>query len=232
MTFNDAVIKFGLSEKKDGAMNLRMPDLDEECLQNRGKFFSSIGIDVDSVVLTNLVHGDTVVVVDERDGGQIIPNTDGLITNTRGLFLTVTASDCLPIYFFDKRNKAIGLAHAGWRGVVKNISKAMIAKMTSEFGSRAKDISAYIGPHIQKCHFEIKEDIKSNFSDEFIIESGGIIKVDLLSKVKHQLLSLGLDSENITSSNDCTFCKSEKYFSYRRDKPEKVESMIAYMGIV
>jgi len=225
-------IKWGLSEKTDEAMNIRLPILDEQCLQNRREYFDKLGININNVVSTNLIHETNIVVVDEKDKGQIILNTDGLITAKQNIFLTVTVGDCVPIYFFDEKKNIVGLAHAGWRGVVKNISKALIEKMTSEFGSNPTDISVYIGPHLQKCHFEIKEDIVSQFDSEFVLKENGIIKVDLLSIIKQQLLSLGVKSENIEFSNECTYCNIDKYFSYRRDKPEKVQSMIAYIGIV
>ena len=232
MGFLSEKIKWGLSEKADGAMNIRLPILDEQCLQNRKVYFSKLGIDINNVVSTNLIHETNIAVVGEKDKGQIILNTDGLITDKQNIFLTVTVGDCVPIYFFDEKKKIIGLAHAGWRGVVKNISKALIEKMVSEFESNAEDLSVYIGPHLQKRHFEIKEDIESQFENEFILKENGIIKVDLLSMIKQQLLSLGVKSENISSSDECTYCNKEKYFSYRRDKPEKVQSMIAYIGMI
>lgn len=231
MGFQSKNIKWGLSEKADGAMNIRLPILDEECLQNRKVYFDKLGIDINNVVSTNLIHETNIVVVDEKDKGQIILNTDGLITDKQNIFLTVTVGDCVPIYFFDERKNIIGLAHAGWRGVVKNISSSLIKKMATEFESNPADILVCIGPHLQKCHFEIKEDIVSQFDNDFILNENGIIKVDLLSMLKQQLLSLGVKSENISSSDECTFCNKEKYFSYRRDKPDKVQSMISYIGI-
>lgn len=231
MGFQSKNIKWGLSEKADGAMNIRLPILDEECLRNRKAYFDKLGIDLKSVVSTNLIYETNIVVVDEKDRGQIILNTDGLITDKQNIFLTVTVGDCAPIYFFDEKKKIIGLAHAGWRGVVKNISKALIEKMFSEFGSNPADTSVYIGPHLQKCHFEIKEDIVTLFENEFILKENGIMKVDLLSMLNQQLLSLGVRPENISSSGECTYCNTEKYFSYRRDKLDKVQSMIAYIGM-
>jgi YfiH family protein len=232
MGFQSNNIKWGLSEKADGAMNIRLPILDEECLQNKKVYFNKLGIDLSSIVSTNLIHETNIVVVDEKDKGQIILNTDGLITDKQNIFLTVTVGDCVPIYFFDENKKIIGLAHAGWRGVVKNISKALIEKMVSEYGSNPKDITVHIGPHLQRCHFEIKEDIESQFENEFVVRENGIMKVDLLSIIKKQLLSLGVKLENISLSDECTYNKIDKYFSYRRDKPEKVQSMIAYIGII
>ena len=232
MGFQSNKIKWGLSEKSDGAMNIRLPILDEECLQNRKIYFNKLGININNIVSANLIHETNIAAVDEKDKGQIILNTDGLITDKQNIFLTVTVGDCLPIYFFDERKMVIGLAHAGWRGVVKNISASLVSKMTAEFKSSPADISVYIGPHLQKCHFEIKDDIVSQFDNNFISQEDSIIKVDLLSMLKQQLSSLGIRPENISSSDECTYCNTEKYFSYRRDKPDKVQSMIAYIGII
>jgi YfiH family protein len=232
MGFQSKNIRWGLSEKSDGAMNIRLPILDEQCLQNRKEYFDGLGIDLNNVVSTNLIHDINVAVVGEKDRGQIILNTDGLITDKQNVFLTVTVGDCVPIYFFDEKKNVIGLAHAGWRGVVKNISASLINKMSTEFGSKSEDISVYIGPHLQKCHFEIKEDIESQFENEFIIRENGIMRVDLLSITKKQLLSVDIELENLSSSDECTFDKIDKYFSYRRDKPKKTESMIAHIGII
>ncbi len=229
--FNVNKIAFGISEKKDGAMNLRLPILDERCAQNRKDYFSLNNISTDNIVLSGLVHGTKVLVVDEKDMGKVMLETDGLITNKKNIFLTVTNADCIPIYFFDETKEVVGISHAGWRGVVKNISKALVEKMVSNFGTKPSDISAYVGPHLQKCHFEVKEDVLSQFNEKFVIRNSGITTVDLLSMIKEQLLETGITSQNITSSNECTYCEKEKYFSYRRDRPEPVESMIAWIGM-
>ncbi len=96
------------------------------------------------------------------------------------------------------------LSGAGWRSLVKNISKSLIDKMIFEFGSNHEDIIVYIGPHIQKCHFEIKEDIAAEFEKKFIIKDGGLIKADMLSLIKSRLLECGIRSDNINFSNECT----------------------------
>jgi polyphenol oxidase len=231
MGFQSNHIKWGISEKIDGAMNIRLPIGDEQCSQNRRNYFIKTGININDVVSTDLMHGTNMAVVDEKDRGQIMLNTDGLITGKQNIFLTVTVGDCAPIYFFDEKKKVIGLAHAGWRGVIKNISKSLIGKMTNEFASDPADISVIIGPHLQKCHFEVKEDVASQFDNKFVINGSKFMTVDLLAAIKKQLLSLGIASENISSSDECTFCNKEKYFSYRRDKPEKIESMMAFIGM-
>lgn len=232
MGFDFKNIKWGISEKKDGAMNIRLPLGDNICLNNRRIFFDKLGIDIENVVATNLVHGVNIYITKEDDRGKIILETDGLVTNKKNVFLTVTASDCLPIYFFDPVLNVIGLAHAGWRGVVKNIVIELINKLKNEFNSDPKNICVYVGPHLQLCHFEIKNDIISQFDEKYISYDKNKITVNLSAIVRNQLVASGILLDNISISSNCTYCNADKYFSYRRDKSEQVQSMVAYIGLV
>jgi len=220
-----------LSTKIDWPMKLEFPNPNFEAVKNRNRYFEKCGINPDNVVSAEIVHSTKIAVVTGKNRWQIIEWVDGLITNETGLFLSVTIADCVPIYFYDDIKKVVWIAHAGWRGIVWNIVKSMIDSFVREYNSNPSDIVAYVWPHIQKCHFEIKEDIVDNFDEEYIFRENGIIKVDLLSIIRNQLLTLGLCKENIDSSPECTYCESDKYFSYRRDKPVKVEAMVGMIGI-
>jgi len=229
MIFKFENIQWGLSEKADGAMNLRLPNLDEKNLKNRKDFFDKLGID--NVAASTLSHETEMAIITSENVGQIIPEKDGLITNAKNIFLTVTVADCVPIYFYDQNKQIIGLAHAGWRGVLKNMAKSMIDMMIKKFSSNSNDIVVHIGPHLQKCHFEVKDDVASLFDNKYVVRTENLMTVDLLSMIKNQLIAQGVRAKNISSSNDCTFENMEKYFSYRRDKPEQAESMVSYIGI-
>ena len=220
-----------LSTKIDWPMKLELPNPSLEVIENRKRYFAKNGISIDNVVSAEIVHGTKITVVTSENKGQIIKRVDWLITNETGLFLSVTIADCVPIYFYDDIKKVVWIAHAGWRGIVNNITKSMIDKFVNEFESKPSDINVYVWPHIQKCHFEIKDDIVDNFDSEFVLKENGIIKVDLLWIIRDKLEKLGLKSENISSSLECTYCESDKYFSYRRDKPEKVEAMVGVVGM-
>ena len=65
------------------------------------------------------VHGSGVFLVDHNDDGKIIKGCDALISNDPGVILSVRVADCLPISVVDKKNRSIGLIHAGWRGFDK-----------------------------------------------------------------------------------------------------------------
>lgn len=224
---NDKEVCFGFSKKIDGQMILGSGD---QAFLNRAKFFKKKGIELENIVSAKLDHGKKVRVVTKKDGGRIIDSVDGLITRDKDLCLTVTISDCLPSLFYDCKNKVIGITHVGWRGVVKNINSVLVSKMIKEFGSDSKNIKVYIGPHIKKCHFEIKEDIVDKFKKykNCILYKNNKIFIDLEKIVVEQLVRNGVLKNNISISKDCTYC-NDNYFSFRRDGFGKVVSQVAYI---
>jgi YfiH family protein len=201
--------------------------------KNRKLFLQKVGLNDTDLVLAGLVHGNKIVAVGGKDKGKVIPKCDGFVTDVSGIILGVTAADCLPIYFWDKKKNVIGLAHAGWRGVQSKIVGEMVKIFMNKYGCRAEDIEAEIGPHIKDCHFEVKDDVVKNFSghSEHIKIAAYKKYLNLGGIVKKQLLASGLKEKNITETNECTFCRSDKYFSYRRDKPKDIEAMLAYITI-
>ncbi|HQB51096.1 MAG TPA: laccase domain-containing protein [bacterium] len=77
-----------------------------------------------------------------------------------------------------------------------------------------------IGPHIQKCHFVITEELLNDFAQygNFIQKGRNGYYVDLRSILIAQLLTYGIGYDNIAATTECTYCQSERYFSFRRDK--------------
>jgi len=222
----------GFSEKKDGPM--------KNSIQNRKKFFNKLGIDKNLIVRADLVHGNKVALVSKKESGQIIERTDGLLTKEKNLFLTITTADCLPIFIYDPEKEIIGLIHGGWRSLADNILKEAINKIINNFKSNPAHILIGIGPGISQCHFEIKFEAKKDplqkLCDRIIFAQGVVLKrdnkifLDLKELAKLQLIELGIKEENIEISSECTFCLKDKYFSYRRDKPEQIKTMLAIIG--
>lgn len=129
--------------------------------------------------------------------------------------------------FYDEDKNAIGLAHCGWRGILNGLPAKMIDKFISEFGSNPKDIQVWLGPGIKSCHFEVQNDVAGLFEKNFknaIINRDDKIFIDLPKAIALQLIEAGAKPENITEHPDCVYCQKDKYFSYRRDKPEIVNA--------
>ena len=223
---------WGMSEKKDGNMKLNIGDNNPRCLQNRCDFFAGRGINyLANAANAGLVHGNKIAMVDGSQKGKVLSGYDALITNIPGIILTITVADCLPLYFYDPEKRITAIAHAGWRGVKLQIASETAKIFLKNYKADPKNIIAYIGPHIRSCHFEVSEDTAKEFSayPRFIDKKEDKIFIDLSGIVKSQLLASGLAKENISISQECTHCL-DKYFSYRRDKPQNVQTMIAYMG--
>lgn len=224
--------KYGMSEQADGSMRVNDEESNENviALQNRQAFFVRKGIN--KIFFPKLTHGSNVVIVSESDIGRII-EADAAITNRKNIFLAVTVADCFPVFLFNPKNNVVGLVHAGWRGVVSNIIKNTIEIMIKRLNSDPGDILAAIGPGIQKCHFTKGEDKIDKFRgyDGFIEKrTDGVYAIDLEGIIKKQLQNCGVI--NIESSGLCTYELPEKYFSWRRDRPEILQTMVCYIGLI
>lgn len=229
-------LRYGLSEKKDGSMNspITIDHADHRALvaKNRKDFLSSAGIGHEKIVEPYLVHGSRAVVIDEKNYKE--PHrADGFITDREEIALTITVADCFPLYVSDRVKRVVGLSHAGWRGITQGIVEHTIEAFVSAFGSDPKDIFLGIGPGIQKCHFEIRDDSIDKFKhySSFVKEKGnGAYTVNLQGIIIEKAIQKGI--RTIEAKSECTYCESETYFSYRRDKPNIPEVMLAYIGMI
>ncbi len=224
-----------ISQISDGNMKVWADSLknEKDSLENRAGYFSKLGIEKQDVVNAELAHSDEICVVAKMDGGKFIPEADALITNSKNVFLSVTVADCLPLFLFDPKREALGLIHAGWRGLEKNIIAQSVTKMQAEFGSAPADILAVIGPGICAEHYEVGEELARVFEKytDALQSQRGKIFLDLKKVALEQLLTVGVALPNIEVSKECTFSVAQKYFSYRRDRPEKVQAMMAVFGM-
>lgn len=158
------------------------------------------------------VHGTRIAHVDKDDIGKVIKSCDGLITNDPEVTLSIHVADCLPIFLYCPTTNSIGLVHAGWRGLEKEI----IGKAVALLG---KEVFVYIGPHICQKHYEIKNDVAEKFSKypKAIKKIKGRIYLDLAEVASEQLIKSGVKKENIQIDNKCTF-EEKTLASFRRDK--------------
>jgi purine-nucleoside/S-methyl-5'-thioadenosine phosphorylase / adenosine deaminase len=213
-----------LSEKKDGSMKMLE---DNRNNKNREDFFQKN--EIKDVISADLENGTNVKIVRNNDV-KIVQKADGLAADNKNISLSITVADCIPVFFFESEKKIIAIAHAGWQGIIGNIIANTVEKIES-LGGKTENLKVALGPGINSCHFEIKEDVLKHFKKykEFIIKRESKTFIDLKGILKDQLKSIGVELENIENDNECTY-ESEKYFSYRRDNPEVIEAMIAVIG--
>jgi YfiH family protein len=117
------------------------------------------------LVMLRQIHSDAIHVVRSRQPGLLVG--DGLVTNLTMLSLGILTADCFPILLVDAGNKVAGAFHCGWRPTLKRIVEKGLGIMRREFGTRAEDIHAAIGPGIQSCCYEVGEELKEKFESQF-----------------------------------------------------------------
>ncbi len=117
-------LSYGISEKSDGSMKLQGSDV--MAAKNRSKFFKSHDIRTGQNITPLQSHSATIAKITSDDNHQ--PSADGLITDVPDISLTVTVADCFPVYFYNPKTSAIGLAHCGWRGIVAGLPSKMAGR--------------------------------------------------------------------------------------------------------
>lgn len=213
-----------------------------ELIDGYKKVAKALNFDYNNIVKPHQTHTDKVEVVNDKS--DVFEEVDGIITNKKDIFLCTTSADCTSLFFYDSVKKVIGNVHSGWRGTLQKIGQKAIVKMIKEYECNPKDIICCIGPCIQKCHFEVEEDVMLMFKNEFeytgrieeIIDIGKktneVQKYNIDTTLINKLIlqEVGLKPENIIDSGLCTVCNSDLFHSYRVDKEQSGRNG-AFIGI-
>jgi YfiH family protein len=180
------------------------------------------------LLLLRQVHGATV----EEAPWSGRPSADAAVASVPGLLLGIETADCLPVLLVDPRRRAVAAVHAGWRGTAAGVTRAAVAALVRG-GSREEDLIAALGPGIGPCCYEVGDDVKSAFGPAgatfFTRSPGGRDHLDVRAANRHQLIESGLVRDRIGDVDECTFCRSDLYHSYRRDGPGSGR-MISFAG--
>lgn len=233
------LVRHGFSTKHGGvsqgcytAMNLSFTRGDEPVRveENFRRFSKTIGVTKDSLVLSDQIHDTVIRRVTAADRGKgitranDIKGVDGLITNEEGVTLTTFYADCVPLFFLDPVNRAVGLSHAGWRGTVAGMAAKTVSAMKEAFGTDPSELLAGIGPSIGPCCYEVSRDVIMEFeknTNHGIISKiarkvdGEHYMLDLWEANRLFLLDAGVSDTHITVTDLCTKCHSDDFFSHR-----------------
>jgi len=159
--------------------------------QSRRRFAEELGLDPATLTTIGAVHGNEVARVDAPQ--ERVDAVDGLVTNKPGIALFATFADCYPIILWDPEHRAIGLAHAGWRGTEADVAAEAVRSMAREFGSEPGRMKAAIGPGICGRCYEVGEDVASRFDTRFVRDTTpGQFLLDLAAANLTQLEEQGV----------------------------------------
>lgn len=234
----------GVSKGIFDSMNLSFEHDDFDTVtENYKRFCKGADFNFDTLVASSQDHHSFVRVCTKNECGigitrpKDIKSVDALVTNEKGVTLVTYYADCTPLFFVDTKKKAIGLAHAGWRGTVQKIGAEVIKTMTENYETDPADLVCAIGPAISVCCYEVDKSCADNFyalkldDSKFVFpKSGGKFMVDLLEANRQILLSCGVKEENITVSDLCTRCNSDLLWSHRATAGKR-GTMSAFMAL-
>lgn len=227
----------GVSEGIFDSLNLSFSRGDDESavMENYDRLAAALDTRKEQFVCTDQTHTTNVIRVGKEDCGYGVTrqkpytDVDGLVTDEPGVVLSTFFADCVPLYFVDTVNRAIGLSHSGWRGTVGRMGQRTLEKMATEFGTNPKDIVAAVGPSICQDCYEVSEDVAEEFikefsghADEILINKGnGKYQLDLWKTNEIVLIEAGVKKENIAVTNICTCCNPDVLFSHRASKGKR-----------
>jgi len=194
-------------------MALHVNDRRESVLKNRSILKDYYGIPSDPVWIKQ-THSS--ICVDASSTKRIVEADASFTINPRVVCAVMTA-DCLPVFVCKKDGSMVGIAHAGWKGLISGVLENLI----QSFNCNGDDLVVHLGPAISKNYFEVGAEIK----DLYLSKNNNFDRSFIFYRDKHYLdlydaAKVILESFNITfiSGGDrCTYRESDEFFSYRRD---------------
>ncbi|MBC7226807.1 MAG: peptidoglycan editing factor PgeF [Thermoflexales bacterium] len=189
--------------------------------ENHRRVFALFGVDRGQVVSPYQVHSAHIRPVGREHGGTVQNSTDGLLTTTPGLMLLFRFADCVPLLLWDPAHRAVGLVHAGWRGVANGVVRAAVEAFVRHVGSYPGDLWAGIGPAIGPCCYRVGPEVIERVAQAVHLPPDRVhhrddgLYLDLPGTVQAALEALGV--HRIEASGICTACHTDEWFSHRAE---------------
>ena len=239
--------KGGVSQAECASFNLGLHVNDEHphVVRNRRLLAHLVNFPTETWICAEQIHDNRIVKVTAEQLGAGVFNfnegilqTDGLYTNEVNILLSLVYADCVPLYFYAKNHNLIGVAHAGWKGTIKDIAGEMVRKWVKDEGVCVDEILITIGPSIGSCCYvvddfvinAVKNVLPDHSNHLYTQVTTGQYSLDLKQINKLLLIKAGIPAGNITTSSYCTSCEKELFFSHRRDKG-KTGRMLSFIGL-
>jgi len=230
-------------------------DTKENVIENFRRAAAHFGMTCHDIVCTHQTHTTNVRKVTAADKGKGVvcerdyTDIDGLITNEKGIILVAFYADCVPLFLVDPVNRAIGLAHSGWRGTVDKMGKVILEKMNAEFGTKAEHVRVAIAPSICQDCYEVSADVALAFAEvftkddtkarEYLVryqqditqrdmdnclmyqKENGKYQLNLWYANFRVFRDAGVPDNQIEVTDVCTCCNSKLLFSHRASKGKR-----------
>jgi len=221
----------GVSAPPYASLNLghTVGDSREAVEINHDRVYQALEVPRARVATCHLTHSADVLLVRSSDGGRVVGRGDAMVTADAGVYLGMRFADCAPILLHDPAQRVVGLAHAGWRGTVKNVAGAVVETMIDQLACSPQNIVAVIGPAIGPCCYQVGEDVIQAVEGAlswraathdgarlFSRRNGRYAYFDLWEANRQQLVAAGVG--RVVVSGVCTACRTDHFFSHRAER--------------
>lgn len=223
----------GISSEPQKSLNMGFTEFDnpKNVIQNRQIIANIFDIPIESMIFAEQTHSNNIQIITKSDLGRgtfteddEFKDVDGFVTNEKGLCPIAQSADCVPIILYEPIAHVAAAIHSGWKGTSKKIAAKAVQKMQS-MGAKPSQIIAGIGPSAGVCCYEIKDDVKNIFYEQFGNQTEKFIQtrnnkmfLDLWTANETLLQDCGLLAENIVIADICTIDNPEMFFSARYNK--------------
>ncbi|AXE92273.1 peptidoglycan editing factor PgeF [Paraburkholderia sp. 22099] len=217
-----------------GGLNLGLKSGDDPAAvaANRERLLRLVG--VSEAAWLQQIHGADIVRAEDALAQAHASGTptraDASVTDRAGTVCVVMVADCMPVLLCDEAGRAVGAAHAGWRGLAAGIVEQTARRVAELAGVQAGALHAYLGPAIGPDAFEVGPDVRDAFmngvdgtqreatANAFVEhpQNAGKYLADLAALARLRLQRLGVT--RIVGGDLCTVTQRERFYSYRRDR--------------
>jgi YfiH family protein len=190
---------------------------------NLRQIYETLDVDGKRACTVWQVHSADCIVVNQPHPSQDwLAQADGMVTNRRGVPLIMRFADCVPILLYDPRRRAIGIAHAGWRGTIRGVAQSLLRTMQSAYGTQPADVQAAIGPSISAARYQVGAEVVQAVASAYGTLDGliqraedGSAYFDLWEANRRALERQGV--RQIEISGICTATRTDEFYSHRAE---------------
>jgi YfiH family protein len=205
----------GASRGPFAALNLGARVGDDPSAVERNRELLRSHLPADPVWLQQ-VHGADVI---DAESAGALPRADAAVARTRHTVCAVLTADCLPVLLAHRGGRAVGIAHAGWRGLAGGVIEAAVARMAVP----PAEVVAWLGPAIGPQAYQVGREVHDAFvardagaSAAFAPSEEGKFVADLYALARRRLAAAGVTA--VSGGGFCTYTDRDRFYSYRRER--------------
>ena len=206
----------GVSEPPFDSLNVstKVEDTEEAVSENLSRIRRVMG--GNETAWVRQIASDRVFRV---DSAGLAGEGDALVSSESGFSLVVAVADCMPVALVSPDE--VGMVHSGWRGTLSGISGNAVAEMVVD----PAEVTAYIGPGIRRCCYEVSEEIAASFGQRFGEGVTDGRHISLPEAIRRNLEETGVGK--VHDLGLCTGCRTDLFYSHRKEKPATGRNLAA-----